>query len=91
MSNDIRDFIMAYLAENHCTDATDEKFHEEFYQRFGGKRKETYFGAQMVYKAQRWLKRMCDEKLLQRKRFGISDAPADGFPTWVYMYSLWGY
>lgn len=93
MSNgeDVRNFILSYLTENPTTDATDEKFHEEFYERFGGKRQATFYSAQMVYKAQWWLKRMCDEKLLRRSRFGISDAPASGFPKWVYVYSLWGY
>lgn len=93
MSNgeDVRNFILSYLTENPCTDATDQEFHEEFYQRFGGKRQATFYGAQVVYKAQRWLRRMSEEKLLERKRFGIVDAPADGFPKWVYVYSLWGY
>ena len=86
--NDIRDFITAYLSTHPITDATDQEFHEQFYQRYGGKRQETFYGAQMVYKAQLWLKRMYDEKTLRRKRFSLGEVGADGFPKWVYTYSL---
>lgn len=85
---EVRAFILAYIAEQGSTDATDQEFHERFFQRFGGKRQETVYGAQMVYKAQRWLAKMHRDGELNRRVFSIGEAPADGFPAWVYGYTI---
>jgi len=89
-SENIEKFIISYLTENYATDALDEKFHEQFYQEFGGKRQETFYGAQMVYKAQHWLNKMYKEKTLNRRRisFGETEKGASGYPNWVYSYTL---
>lgn len=84
----IRDFILTYLKENFCTDATDEKFHTQFYKLFGGARKETYWGAQQVYNAQRWLKLLYDEGTLDRYIIPLGSNWQPGFPRWVYGYTL---
>jgi len=85
---EIRKFIITYLEENFSADATDEKFHTEFYERFGGKRKQTYWGAQTVYKAQKWLKKLYDEGTLDRGVINLGANWQPGFPRWVYGYTL---
>lgn len=87
-SKEIRQFIINYLTYNLGTDACDAKFHDEFHDRFGGSRHHTWWGAQYVYKAQRYLKLMYNEGILMRTRISLGDGLGQGFPHWVYSYSL---
>lgn len=88
MSGEIRLFIVQYLKENTGVDVLDSVFHDEFYARFGGKRKEYAIGSQPVAKAQRWLSKMYREGQLDRGVIPLSSSAQPGFPNWVYGYTL---
>ena len=85
---EIQKFIIEYLRENCGTDALDTEFHDEFYRRFGGNRKQCVIGAQTVYKAQRWLLKMHKDGFLDRGVISLSTNAQMGFPSWVYTYWL---
>jgi len=87
--NEQTEFIIEYLKRNGYTDVTDEKFHDEFHLKFGGKRKWHFFGASPVYKAQRLLTKMWKDGILDRGILSLSEHE-QGFPNWVYGYSLKG-
>ena len=87
MRESIYKFILEYIKENFSTDVCDQYFHEEYYKRFGGKRKLTNWGAQPVYKAQRQLKELWEEGILNRSTYGLVERDS-GFPKWVYEYYL---
>ncbi len=82
----MNDWIIEYIKQNYCVSATDYHFHNEFFAKFGGLRKETYFGAQTVYKAQRRLKKLWEEGILERHR--SKTGGGIGFPKWVHVYRL---
>ena len=83
-----KEFIIEYLGKNPGTNVSDSIFHEEFFERFGGKRKETFFGAMPVYKAQRLLSTMYKNGEISR---GIVNFPERwyGQPSWVYDYYIY--
>lgn len=91
MKKQQREFILAYLREHLSADACDTEFHDEFYRRFGGKRRNVNYGARMVYKAMTCLREMHRDGLLSRAVIPLdyTDLP-DGFPKWVYSYALKG-
>jgi hypothetical protein len=80
-------FIHDYLYTHGCTDVCNSGFHDGFYRRFGGKRKEPFYGARPVYKAQRLLAEMTRAGVLARYRRSLVEMP-QGFPKWVYVYEL---
>lgn len=82
----MREWIKQYIREHGPVDVCDTAFHEEFYQRFGGARKETTFGAQPVYKAMRTLKQMSDDGEISRGIIGLGGNWQPGFPKWCYGY-----
>ncbi len=84
MQTIIDKWITEYIKQNYCVSATDQPFHEAFFAKFGGKRNDT-FGVQTVYKAQRRLKKLWDDGILERHRNSFSSAE---FPRWVYVYKL---
>ncbi len=88
--NEQEQFILQYLTENGCgVDACNTAFHDQFHARFGGKRKHTYYGAQLVYKAQKLLAAMASRGQLTRHIVvlaGCNQIP--GMPNWVYSYTL---
>lgn len=86
--DEIRAFVIEYLNKNFCTDALDQKFHNDFFGRFGGKWQATGFGSQPVFSAQRWLKRFYDAGVLDRDIVPLGSATQPGFPKWVYSYTL---
>ena len=83
----IREFICDYIRREHGTDRLDAEFHEEFTNRFGGKRTMYYWGSCPNHLAMQWLKRLYDEGTLQRAPIGLTNHEV-GFPNWVYTYSL---
>ena len=85
---EVQSFITRYLEINHTASAVDERFHDEFYARFGGRRKETLWGAMPVAAAQLWLKKLHDQGIVTRCRVGLGCNWQPGFPKWVYVYSL---
>lgn len=80
-------FIIDYIGEHGLVDVIAQDFHEQFLKKFGGKYKETMYGAQPVYKAQRLLSRMYKEKILDRRIVGLPEH-ISGFSNWVYVYGL---
>jgi len=80
------DWILEYLLEYQETSVVDSVFHERFYSMFKGKRKETNWGCQPVYKAMRLLKEMYDCNLIDRGIIKLDTAWQPGFPKWVYSY-----
>lgn len=80
-------FVIEYLKTNYTTDIYDQNFHEQFYQRFGGKRTIYPFGSCPVHKAQRLLTRMYRFGMLDRDRVPLS-GHEPGFRNWVYGYTL---
>ena len=84
---EIETFIKEYLETNYATDVLDEKFHDEFTVRFGGKQKMHYWGSCPNSLAIRWLKKLYDQGILERGRVGIPEHEI-GFPNWVYSYTL---
>lgn len=87
-SDTIKDWIFDYISEHGGASATDERFHDEFHRHFGGKFQPTFYGAQLVYKAQRYLKEMYDEGLLDRRVMTSGAENISGFPNWEYVYFL---
>jgi hypothetical protein len=81
-------FIISYLKRNYCTDACDQKFHEAWFQEFGGARKMTAWGSQPVYSAQRYLKKLYKQGVLERGIVPLGANWQPGFPKWVYGYTL---
>lgn len=81
------EFVMEYLKTNHSTDIYDQQFHDDFHERFGGKRKEYMFGSSPVYKAQRVLTRIHKQGKIDRFRISLSGQES-GFRNWVYSYTL---
>ena len=79
------EFVLQYLRENYVTDIYDQKFHDEFYNRFGGKRIVYPFGSCPVNKAQRLLSAMYKSGQLNRERVSLYGHEA-GFRNWVYVY-----
>jgi len=87
--NEQEQWIIEWLKERpfEGIDACDEFFHEAFWQRFGGARAQTHFGAQRVYKAQRLLAQMYRAGKLRRFVSSLEGMGA-GWPRWVYVYTL---
>lgn len=82
-------WIISYLKNNLTASSVDQAFHNDFFCLFGGKRKETLWGAQPVNRAMIKLRFLFDIGVLERNRIGLSGgAWAPGFPKWVYVYSL---
>lgn len=87
MKNNKEIFIINYLKKHVTVDACNENFHDEFFNQFGGKRKQTFFGAQPIYKAMRLLSKMYKENKIDRTIISLPDH-LSGFPNWIYVYSL---
>ena len=81
-------WVIDYVSKNPGVSVTDEKFHEEFYQNFGGARKETFFGAQPVDKAMKLLKDLEKRGHLSRSIIGLAGNWQPGFPKWNYVYFI---
>ncbi len=83
-----QNFILGFLHEKTYVDVTNQGFHEQWFELFGGRRKETVWGAQPVYDAQFWLRKLLDQGILFRfvVTLGVNWQP--GFPRWVYGYGL---
>lgn len=88
MDDSVERFIREYLAKYGSTSALDQKFHEEFYTKFGGARHECFWGAQTVKKAMVTLKKMAKQGILEVRRCGLAGNWQPGFPKWVNGYSL---
>jgi hypothetical protein len=86
MKTEIRKFILEYAEKNFAVDICNQNFHEEFFKRFGGKRKATFWGAQPVEKAQKYLRELYDEGILSRSIVSLGANRPPGFPRWVYSY-----
>ena len=82
----MEEWIVEYIKQNYQVSATDQPFHEAFFAEFGGKRKETCFGAQLVYKAQRRLKKLWEKDVLERHQHKLGMGTE--FPRWVYVYRI---
>lgn len=83
-----RKFVLEYLEKNFTTNVCDQEFHEKWYSNFGGKRKETQWGAEPVYQAQRFLELLYKEGSLNRGVVSLGANWQPGFPKWVYGYTL---
>jgi len=83
----MHEWIINYIRKHGPVSATDELFHEAFYQNFGGARKETMFGAQPVAKAMQMLKQMYNDGHLDRAIIGLGGMPV-GYPKWNYVYYI---
>jgi hypothetical protein len=82
----MQQFITEWLLKKSAVSTVDEPFHEAFYQEFGGKRKETTWGAQPVVAAMKLLGEMRKQGILERSSVGLPGG--EGFPSWVYCYDL---
>lgn len=80
------EWIVEYIRQNYQVSAADQPFHEAFFAKFGGKRKETCSGTRIVYKAQRRLKKLWEKDTLERHRHRLNMGAE--FPRWVYMYRI---
>lgn len=85
-----REFVIEWLRTNPGADVCNEAFHDAFYDRFGGKRKQYLWGAMPVRKAMRLLGQLYREGVLERGRtkLGCQQYQYPGMPTWVYWYRL---
>ncbi len=80
------DWIVEYIRQNYQVSAMDQPFQEAFFAKFGGKKKETSSGAHIVYKAQRRLKKLWEEDVLERHMRKLNMGLE--FPKWVYVYRI---
>lgn len=84
-----QEWIREWIAANACADALNLEFHEAYHKRFPEyRRKETFWGAQMVYQAQKDLSEMYAAGILSRGRLGLSTNWQPGFPKWVWAYMV---
>lgn len=83
----MEEWIVEYLHQNMEASAVNKDFHEKFHQKFGGRKKETFFGAEPVAKAQATLAAMYNKGTVIRRRIGIQNWQP-GMPKWVYSYSV---
>lgn len=88
-SEKIKAWIIKWLKNNGngTADACNRYFHEDFYEAWGGKRKEYFYGAAPVEKAQYYLKQLYLENKLDRYIVGLPEH-LSGMPNWVYVYEL---
>ncbi len=82
----MEEWIVEYIRQNYQVSTIDQPFHEAFFAEFGGNRKETYFGARPVYKAQRQLKKLWEKDVLERHRHKLGMGVE--FRRWVYVYRI---
>jgi len=80
-------FIGKYLLNTEAVSVTDEEFVDSYIKEFNVKHKVTLYGAYKCYDLGRQLSQMYKRGFLDRFIIGIN-APIDGFPKWVYTYSL---
>ncbi len=83
----IEEFIREYIARNGGVDVTDALFHDEFTEKFGGRQTFKNYGAMPNPLAMRWVKRLYEQGILERGIISLY-AHEQGFPNWVYVYSL---
>jgi hypothetical protein len=83
----IEQFIREYLTRNPGTDRLDAEFHDEFSEKFGGKRILCNWGSSPNLLAMKWLKRLYEQGILNRAPIGL-DYHEAGFPNWAYSYRL---
>ncbi len=76
----MNEWIVEYIRQNYQVSAMDQPFHKTFFAKFGGKRS----GTRIVYKAQRRLKKLWEEGVLERHTLNMC-AP---FPRWIYVYRI---
>lgn len=81
-------WVLEWLKTGIEASAVNQQFHEDFYNKFGGARKETYWGAQPVHKAMRLLAKLHEEGKLERRRIGLGLNWQPGFPKHCLSYSL---
>jgi len=74
-------WILEYIRQNYQVSATDYPFREEFFAKFGGKRKEACSGTRIV---QRRLKKLWKEGALDRHTHNMCAL----FPRWIYVYTI---
>jgi hypothetical protein len=84
---EIEHFIRDYLTRNAGADVVDAVFHDEFTEKFGGRRIAKNYGAMPNLLAMRWLRKLYDQGILERGRIPLH-FHEEGFPNWVYSYSL---
>jgi hypothetical protein len=87
-TEEMNEWIVNYIRVNGGVSATDELFHEAFFQQFGGSRKLTMWGAQPVSKAMLRLKALVDLGVLVRSKIGLGGNWQPGFPKWNYVYFI---
>lgn len=86
---EIEKFIREYLAENHTADRLNADFHDQFSDKFGGKRIIFAFGSCPNLLAMTWLKNLYSQGILDRRIVPLYHKER-GFPNWVYSYTLRG-
>ena len=88
--NEQEQFIVEWCQNNLCTGVTDSPFHDEFYAKFGGARKQYLWGAAPVHKAMRLMYSMSRRGILARAKVLPGSNGGLGFPNWCYTYHLPG-
>ena len=81
-------FIIDWCTKNVCVSVTNQSFHDAFFEKFGGKRKEYLWGAMPVNKAMTKIRKMHKQGILERKKISLGGSWKPGFPKWQYVYSL---
>lgn len=83
-----RQWVVNYLRQNIEASCLDQKFHEEFFNKFGGSRKEKYWGAQPVTSAMLILRALERDGTLEVRNITLGRSWQPGFPRRVRSYSL---
>lgn len=83
-----QDWVIEYIRNNTEASAINQDFHEKFHAKFGGARKETFWGAQPVRAAQGILSKLAKDGILEARRISLGFAWQQGFPRHVLSYSL---
>ena len=84
-------WILSYfegLSAYGHVDVLNEQFVSDYVSRFKPAHGVTIFGAYKCRQLGRDLSAMYQAGLLDRSRIGLSATPAEGWPKWVYCYSL---
>ena len=85
-----KDWIVKYLkiTKEPWIDILNEKFVEEYIKEFNSKFEEVNYGALKCKEISNILTQMYKDNILNRNTHGVTRLSTEGFPKWVYIYSL---
>lgn len=88
MKQEKKNWLMDYILKNGPVDILNEKFVDQYVDKFNAKHKVQMYGANKCPELSRNLSTLFKEGILTRSTIGVPDLWGMGFPKWVYVYDL---